>query len=335
MPEDRNYRFDPLSEKIDLAWSGQTSDEKKFSNYYDYFFSGEDIKVYIDGLFEEQYELDIASFSYAVSQEKQPLYGFWSYNYDAVMYGTRIISGEFSIYTRYPRRMTELIEIATERRMNQPDPRKSKNYINGGPRSTLREAEYGSGSSKETNLLSLEDEKNVNKYWLYSQLDRISNDPFAKNIVTSDRNIFSAHPPFNFIIMHGVEEVSKSPKDFLKSEDQIIKDNLDRMIISDVNERLVKPGTNSLVSPMKIIIQEIQLLRMATNYSAGGMPLVETYQFMARDFYYSEVDLGFIKNPVTVDNSQEPTKKKAEVPQTTATNKKKKTTSGNRSAPVI
>lgn len=326
MPQDRSYRFDPLSEKIDLAWSGEGADSQKFNNYYDYFFSGEDIKVYIDGLFEEKYELDIASFSYVVRQEKQPLYGFWSYNYDAMLYGTRIISGEFSVYTRYPRRMTELIEIATERRVNQPDPRKAKGYADSGPRSTLRESKYSQGDSRGINLLSLEDEKNVNKYWLYSKLDRITNDPFAKNIINSDRNIFSAHPPFNFVIMHGVEEVSTSPKDFLKSEDKTIKNNLDRMILSDVNERLIRPGTDSQVSPMKTIIQEVQLIGMATNYSAGGMPLVESYQFMARDFYYSEVDLGFIKNPMTTNESEEPVATKPEIPERTVTNKKKRNT---------
>lgn len=302
MAGNRSYRFDPLSEKIDLAWSGSIqNDEKKFSNYYDYFFSGEDIKVFIDGLFDEEDELDIASFSFIIKQEKQPLYGFWSYNYDAMLYGTRLITGEFSVYTRYPRRMTDLIEKAAEKRSVNPDPRQQNSDV----KSTLRPVNFNNEAN--VNLRNLQDEKNIKKYWAYSQLDRISNDPFAKNIVDSGKNIFSAHPPFNFIIMHGVEEVSLSPKDFLKSEDKKIESNLDRMIISDVNERLVRSGTDNKVSPMKTIIQEIQLMSMATNYSAGGAPIVESYQFIARDFYFSEVDLGFIKNQTTTVESEEPT----------------------------
>ena len=70
--------FNPLS-NLDSVWSGTSSEnnkDKRFSNYYDYYFGGEDIKVYVDGLFEPENELDIASFSYAIKQEKQPLFGF-------------------------------------------------------------------------------------------------------------------------------------------------------------------------------------------------------------------------------------------------------------------
>jgi hypothetical protein len=301
MAGNRNERFDPLSDQLDLIWSGSpTSEKNSFNSYYDYFFSGEDIKVYIDGLFSEEYELDIATLSYNVRQEKQPLYGFWSYNYDAMMYGTRIITGEFSVYTRHPRRITDLIEEAARARTQQPDPRKDNSLV----KSTLRNIDYGSSSSA---VRSLQDEKNVQKYWAYSQLDRISTDPFSKNVVDSGKNIFSAHPPFNFIVLYGVEEVSTTAKDYLKAEDKVIESNLDRMMISDVNERLIKPNTNNQASPMKIVLQEIQLMSMTTTYASGGSPLVENYQFMARDYYFSEVDLGFIKNTVTNNTSDEPT----------------------------
>ena len=40
-------RFNPLSD-LDTVWSGTsngTDIDSRFSNYYDYYFSGEDIKV--------------------------------------------------------------------------------------------------------------------------------------------------------------------------------------------------------------------------------------------------------------------------------------------------
>lgn len=295
MPIQRNsgYQFDPLSEKIDLAWAGKPADEKKFNNYYDYFFSGEDVKIYIDGLFDEKDELDIASFAYVIRQEKQPVYGFWSYNYDAIAYGTRLISGEFSVYTRYPRRMTELLERATEARVSRKVGRNPNDL-----KSSLRNMDLSK---------SIKDEQNINKFWSYSQLDRVSNDPFTKNIIDSSKNIFSAHPPFNFIVLLGAEEVSLSPKDLMSSDNATIDGNMDRMLMFDVNERLVKPGSESKVSPMKIVLQEVQLLGMSTGYSVGGSPLVENYQFIARDFYFSEVELGFIKNQISTNSSEEPT----------------------------
>jgi len=300
MAGNRSERFDPLSDQLDLIWSGsQTAEKNSFNSYYDYFFSGEDIKVYIDGLFSEEDELDIAALSYNIRQEKQPLYGFWSYNYDAMMYGTRIITGEFSVYTRHPRRITDLLEKASVARTHEPDPRKNNAFV----KSTLRGVDYGSSASS---VRSLEDEKKVQKYWAYSQLDRISTDPFSKNVVDSGKNIFSAHPPFNFIILYGVEEVSTTSRDYLKAEDKVIESNLDRMMISDINERLIKPNTNNQASPMKIVLQEVQLMSMTTAYASGGSPLIENYQFMARDYYFSEVDLGFIKNSVTTNTSDEP-----------------------------
>jgi len=300
MAGDRSYRYDPLSNQLDLIWSGNPTSEKNiFSSYYDYFFSGEDIKVYIDGLYSEEHELDIAALSYNIKQEKQPLYGFWSYNFDAMMYGTRLITGEFSVYTRSPRRITDLIQEAAQVRSQQSDPRKSDSLV----KSTLRNVDYGSPSSA---IRSLQDEKNIQRYWAYSQLDRISTDPFAKNVIDSGKNIFSAHPPFNFMILYGVEEVSTTAKDYLKAEDKVIESNLDRMMISDINERLVKPNVDNKASPMKIVLQEVQLLSMTTTYASGGVPLVENYQFMARDYYFSEVDLGFIKKTITTNASDEP-----------------------------
>lgn len=280
--------FNPLS-NLDSVWSGTSSEnnkDKRFSNYYDYYFGGEDIKVYVDGLFEPENELDIASFSYAIKQEKQPLFGFWSYNYDAMLYGTRIITGEFTIYTRYPRRMTDLIERATSVRVKNPSPTEAPGNVVSPLRSKLD---------------SVQDQKNLEKYWAYSQLDRITADPLAKQVKDSGHNIFSAHPPFNFVILYGAQEASMSPIDYTGSGGKIISDNLDRMIVSDINERLIRTDNNA--NPMKIVLQEVQLLGMATSYNTGGQPVTESYQFIARDLYFSEVNLGFIKSEIADNTS--------------------------------
>jgi hypothetical protein len=270
----KKFTFDPLNKDIDLIWAGKSADTKTpFNNYYDYYFSGEDIKVYIDGLFDPEDELDIASFAYSVRQEKQPLYGFWSYNYDAVMMGTRLISGEFTIFTRYPRRMTDFLEKAAKNRATLAEDRK--------PNQT-------SISSMVSGSNSTEDELNVQKYWTSSLLDRISVDPAGTNF----KNIFSAHPPFNFVILYGVEETAITPLSAKKAETYVLEDDLNRMIYSDVNQRTVKLTEN--VSPMKVVLQQINLMNMSTMYAPGGQPIAESYQFIARDYYFSEADLSFI-----------------------------------------
>lgn len=274
-------------DKVDLEWAGKADPSSKdFSNYYDYYFSGEDIKVFIDGLYGVEDELDLAGFAYSVRQEKQPLYGFWSYNYDTVMLGTRIIVGEFSLYTKYPQRMTKLLQKSAQNRV---------------------EAERFGGDEANTILTKMSsdyartpsDEANVQKYWSYSQLDRITNDIYSKSI--NGTNIFSAHPPFNFVIVYGAEQTAVTPRDILNSEDIQVEETIDRIISSDVNERNVK--VDSLNNPMKIVIQQVNLTAMTNSYNVGGSPLVETYQFMARDYYFMDANVDFIKNMKTTSTS--------------------------------
>lgn len=272
-----NKSFNLLSDEIDLVWSGQSgSEENRFNTYYDYYFSGEDVKVFIDGLYDPSDELDIASFAYSVRQEKQPLYGFWSYNYDTVMLGTRIITGEIALFTRYPQRMTDLLAKAAEVRVNSESRGEyDKVLTRMSPQNTTPQ-----------------DEANLQKYWSYSQLDRITSDPASEGI--DGRNIFSAHPPFNFVVMYGAEETALTPSGLLRNNDQDVSDALDRLIYSDVNERSVK--VNQAQDPMKIVLQQVHLMNMSTAYTPGGQPVAESYQFIARDYYFSKIDLSFVKN---------------------------------------
>jgi len=274
--------FDLINETIDSKLGGTRTDER-FNSYYDYFFSGEDVKVYIDGLFDEKDEMDIASMAFVVKQEKQPLYGFWSYNYDAMMLGTRLITGELSIYSRYPRRMTDLLEQAAKVRMES-----SSSNPSSAVRSIL-------GSS--TDQARKDDEINIQKYWLNSEFDRVTSDPMSRTLIEGQdagHNIFSAHPPFNLIIFYGVEEdaVTNNKIVTYDSANNINRQlNSDRILSTDYNERKTLTDLSSS-SPMKLVLQNINLMSMTTSYTSGGQPLVENYQFVARDMYFTDARVG-------------------------------------------
>jgi hypothetical protein len=276
--------FDPLNEDIDLKWAGKVDDTAKFSNYYDYYFSGEDVKIYMDGLFDAGDELDIANFAFLIKQEKQPLYGFWSYNYDVMMTGTRIISGEFSVYSRYPGRMRDLLSKAADQRAKA---------FKEGKDSKRIQSKLLSGAESD------EDEKNIQKYWANGNRGAGSLDRLSGDSVSSDtRNIFSAHPPFNFIVKYGTQEGSVTTIGTNKGTNN--EDNfsvLDRMMATDYNERLVQKTASS---SMDIVLQSIQLMSMTTSYAPGGQALIETYQFLARDMYVSD---GGIRKPVSTSPS--------------------------------
>lgn len=284
--------FTPLDEDIDLRWGGESDDENKFNTYYDYYFSGEDVKIYIDGLFDANHELDIASFSFSIRQEKSPLYGFWSYNFDAVMTGTRLIQGEFVIYTRYPGRMRELLSRAARRRAR---------FYSNQPISEIQ-------SYLRSNMEDEKDEKNIQKYWGENKLDRVSSlDRLSYDGPQSDsRNIFSSHPPFNFIVKHLTQEGSVTTvTNKAETTDKTEFETIDRLASLDINDRLVQ---KSLSKPMDIVLQNIHLLSMGTSYTPGGTPLMEAYQFLARDMYISDGNLKTPPNVTVTQNEQEDSK---------------------------
>lgn len=265
--------YDPLSENIDTQWAGK-ADGLKFNSYYDYYFSGEDVKVYMDGLFDPEYELDIASFTFSIKQEKQPLYGFWSYNYDAMMVGSRLVTGEMVVYTRYPGRMRDLLTAAAEQRVL---------FNNDKTETSIRVQSYLTGNNEQ----SLDDEKNLQKYW-NTNLDRLT----ADTDKTDKRNIFSSHPPFNFIVKYGTQEgsVSTRGRDMgTDSGDNL--ETLDRLMATDYNERLVKSSKAN--TGMDIVLQDVHLTSMASAISPGGNVIIEAYQFISRDMYISS---GNIRN---------------------------------------
>jgi hypothetical protein len=281
-----------LHEKLDKIWAvGEegAATKRTINSYEDYFFSGEDVKIYIDGLYEPEYELDIASFAFSVRQEKQPIYGFWSYNYDHMLLGTRIIMGEISLFTTHPRKMTSLIEEASKRRMQDAQNRLKNRKEQSKTLSMLRDS-----------FTSEQDDINIKKYWSSSQLDRIANDPYSEELA-KNRNIFSAHPPFNFLILHGVEEVALSPLSGLFDDRTITQNDLSRNMYSDINQRTIRSDDNQ--NPKKTVIQEVNLVSMTTSYSPGGQPVVENYQFIARDLYFTKADLSFLAQKEVADTS--------------------------------
>ena len=287
--------YDPLSANIDTQWAGKSTDGQKFNSYYDYYFSGEDVKVYIDGLFDPEHELDIASFSFVIKQEKQPLYGFWSYNYDAMMVGTRLISGEMVVYTRYPGRMRDLLTSAAEQRV----------LFNSDKPGASRIQSYLTGNNEQ----SLDDEKNLQRYWKRSNLDRLT----ADNDKTDNRNIFSSHPPFNFIVKYGTQEGSVSTVGRnLGTDSGDNLETLDRLMATDYNERLVKSSKAN--TGMDIVLQDVHLTSMGTSIAPGGQVMIESYQFISRDMYISNGNIRNTQKSVlsTVDSTgvqQTPTNK--------------------------
>lgn len=220
------------------------------NSYYDYFFTGQDIQVQIDGLTDSQDVLPIYQFGYSIQQNKQPLYGFWSYTYDYMLRGNRIVSGAFSILTKYPGFMTEKVAKAASVRSNR---------------------------SKNASLYPVrglnEDESNIEAYWRRN---------YDSNLDANQKHLFSIHPPFNLIIIYGVQDTSLSlTTGDQRAEEIRRKYYSSTAMMTDINERLVESDPDD--ASMRVLIENVELLSRQTEYTPEGDPVMETYSFMARD----------------------------------------------------
>lgn len=225
-----------------------------FNNpYFDYFFTGQDIQISIDGLDDTEDLLPIYSFAYNIQQQKQPLYGFWSYTYDAMLRGTRIVTGAFSIVSTAPNLLTSKIAKAAQVRS---------------------QTTAAQSSAKLYAIRGLdEDESLINTYWRRN---------FDSNLDQNQQHLFSIHPPFNFILRYGLQETSlvhESPS--FRANQFRSKFTGSNPMMSDYNERLVKNPVPEL--DMQILLENIEIMSKQMEFDSEGNPLLETYTFMARD----------------------------------------------------
>jgi hypothetical protein len=80
-------------------------------------------------------------------------------------------------------------------------------------------------------------------------------------------------------------------------------DTLDRLMSLDVNDRLVQRNPSGPFQ-MDIVLQSVHLSSMSTNYAPGGMLVVESYDFTARDMYVSDGKLKEPENGTITVNEQ-------------------------------
>jgi hypothetical protein len=220
--------------------------------YFDYFYTGQDVEVMIEGLTDPQDHVCLYGFGYSIQQQKQPVYGFWSYTYDGMLRGTRIVTGAFSMIVKEPHGLTKKIAKATKIRANAA----------GNSKTSLNKV-YGID----------EDEANIERYWKRH---------YDSNLQINQQHLFSIHPPFNFIIRYGLQSTSLaslSPTMRAEQLRQYYKD--EPFIHADYNERLV-PFKNKELEH-RILLENVELTSKSLEYNSEGDPILETYTFIARD----------------------------------------------------
>lgn len=241
---------------IDQEWA---EGYKSPSAYYDYFFAGQDIKVTIDGVEDDYPDIPIVNFAFNVGQQKTPVYGLWSYTYDGVMRGTRLVSGTFTIATKSTGYMRDLLTKAA----------RTRHDIANGVKTP--------GRQLYSDRQLTEDDANIYKYWTKNI------DP---NLSAAGKNIFSSHPPFSFVILYGVQNTSVTADGWSDA----VTNNIDNVMNQDLNERLVLPTKDNggtYFYSNRYVLEACELQGLQTGFAPDGAVIAETYQFFARDIITS------------------------------------------------
>lgn len=235
---------------LDAEWAAQ-QDESGPKPYFDYFYTGEDMRVYVAETADdpEYGNLPVAGVGLRIEQEKKPVYGYWNYTYNAVMRGTRIITGELHLVTKHPDYMKRLLSVAAKNRMQ-----------NAGSLSDAYSVPRG----------WTDDEENLQRYW-------------GKNLDASAKvqngSIFSAHPPFSMVFIYGVQGTSVDLNGLSGSYDPYDNKNL---LMYDHNQRLTESYNEH--DPSRFILDGCEIMSKQMTFQNSEV-CVEKYQFMARDMF--------------------------------------------------
>lgn len=237
---------------IDERWAQQQGGTQAPKSYFDYFFSAQDIRVHVAEVGDDPEfgDLPIYNLGFNVSQEKTPVYGFQSYTYDGVLRGTRLVTGSFTLVTKYPNYMKDLLTKAATNRV-----------ANSG---SLAD-DYPSPSTWR------EDDKNIDQYW-GKHLD--------VSATSQGGTEWSVHPPFSLVVIYGVQNTSLDVNNINSIYSKYEEDN---PLFFDRNQRLVE-GFNPDV-PSRIIIDGCELTGVDRAYAAEAPLVAEKYEFFARDIF--------------------------------------------------
>lgn len=218
--------------------------------YFDYFYSGCDVRVRFSEMPSEDSidSVPIVALGFSVTQQKVPLYGFWSYTFDGVALGTRIIQGTFAIPFQGPQYMYYLLSEAAKKYDKMPE----------RPRPTT------------------DDEINLQQYWGKTRDEK---HPLTKHM-------FLSHPPFDIIISYGQESFPQDKYFQAFPLEYGLSTKAGDEIYYDINERFINP--DDVYKRPRIFIEHVQLTTMGMQIEPTGQPLMEAYSFFARDTYWEE-----------------------------------------------
>ena len=173
------------------------------------------------------------------------------------MRGSRMVQGAFRIATTSTNYMTRVIGKSVENRAVSSDSVEKRQHT--------------------------PDELNMQTYW-------------GRHIEpgkNANRNIFSIHPPFDFLVVYGINDtIFAMPPNPGKNAEYIIdKYNTGFGTLSNDqqgNHYIIEADQED--NSMRRIIDSVEIIDMQVEYNTSGQVCSEVYTFMARDAYSPSVE---------------------------------------------
>jgi hypothetical protein len=246
--------------------------------YDQHFYSGQDCFVFLyPHAHNKLVPIPVTQLSVGISQQKIPIYGAWSYRFDAVAKGQVIVQGEFSIVYSYPNMIGQMLGAPS---VSDHPPREKDGAV-----APLMDRKKSLDATKRKDLRA--DIWNVgNDVPLHRGVgwDSTHNSPaypFGRKPPKGKPEAdYAGHQPFDIVIAFGsnpsmrFEDSSKfdystwafSTKEYMK------------MMSSTPNE-----AARGWDTSRRMRVEHVELTSSGTLLEVSGQPLQETYAFFARD----------------------------------------------------
>ncbi len=245
-----------------------------------HFFSGQNVFVFLYSYEQKKLvPLPCTSFGYAISQQKVPIYGAWSYTFDAIAKGQKIVQGEFSVVYGSPNMLS--------------------NMIGSGETSDYYPSRDTDGSlqplgNRQESLEVAQKRDLREKYWSQSGdnsyldlgLQKNRNDmneayPFGRQPKSGEPKAdYAGHQPFDIIIVYGdnpsMRFTDNSKFDYATWE--YTANEYMRMMSTTPNE-----SSAGWESSYRKRIVNVELTGASSVLEISGQPLQQTFGFIARD----------------------------------------------------
>lgn len=246
------------------------------------FFSGQDCFIFLFPHYAQKLiPIPATNFEYGISQQKQPIYGAWSYHWDAVARGQVIVQGQFTIVYSKPNLIGQLLGKPGQ---SDNPPRSSDGSVaplidntkslEAATHQDLRNEIWGANASRETgsyinNPSSLNGHQSAFPFG--HQAGRPEGAPEAD---------YCAHQPFDIIIAQGSNPSMNFTDNSKFTYSTWIESTKDYMRMQSGTHNEQVEGWSA---SQRVRIEHVELMSAGTVMEVSGQPLQETYTFIARN----------------------------------------------------